>query len=244
MKIIKSKVCFYSSVIVFVYFSGFSQNFNEGNDVDSIYNIGIEFFKNNELEKAEKKFKEILEIKTTNEKGLYGLLLVYGFQKKYDQIIKEFEQHEEVFSHKQTKVRYYFNLAVAYFKQNQPRKGYNAIGKYYDLVDAETLNNSDFLIISEIFYDYEEYESALKRLNRFFEVEESAKFDPDIVFIEFKLLHKLKQHDKALERVNDLLTELKPEDQVDFLLSIVDYTTSDESAEGAKPYLEKILSES
>jgi len=81
MKIIKSKVCFYSSVIVFVYFSGFSQNFNEGNDVDSIYNIGIEFFKNNELEKAEKKFKEILEIKTTNEKGLYGLLLVYGFHR-------------------------------------------------------------------------------------------------------------------------------------------------------------------
>ena len=221
----------------------FPQN-GDHNKMESLFNEARNYYVENQLEKAEEKYKELLTIDSKNKKGLYGLFLTYNTQKKYNKLINEFEEHEFFFDSKAHKVRYYLYMAEAYFFKNKPEKGATYLEKYYDLVDVDTLLPSDFLLVSLIYFEYEHYDLALEQLEFFYNHNDTARSNDEVAFLHFKILYEKNQNDKALERVNDLLTELKPEDQVDFLLTLVDYTTSDESAEGAKPYLEKILSES
>lgn len=228
---------------LFFFYTSFSQEEKENKIMKDLYNEAREYFIDDQLEKAEEKYKELLKIDSTNEKGLYGLLLNYNIQKKYGAIISEFEKHEESFNNKATKVRYYFCMGVAYFFEDNPEEGITYIKKYLNLVDSETLNKSDFLTFAIIYFDYETYDSALVELQNFYDLEETAWLNDEVTFLHFKILYEMDQHDKALERVEDLLAELELEDQTVFLMNVIDYTTSDESLEGAKPYLERILSE-
>lgn len=231
--------------IAFLIFTTFfySVSFSQSDKVENLYNEASSYYFNDQFTKAEEKYKEILKLDSKNEKGLYGLFLTYNTQKKYKEIINEFEGLEGSFNTNAYKVRYYIYMAEAYFYENLPVEGTNYLRKYFELADDDTFLSTDFLLISMIYFKYEQYDLALGALESFYVHNDEARYDAEVSYLHFKILFNQKEHQKALEKVETTLATLETKAQVNFLLSIIDFTTSDEDAKFAKPYLKKILSE-
>lgn len=178
-------------------------------EIDELFNNGIEAFENEDYINASTYFKKILliEPKLSYAKNMLGLSLFND--EKYDAALKQFQELIDINPGNAT---YYYNLGITYKKIGYIQKAINSLVKANEI---DPINDNIIITLSNYYIENLEITKAIEFLKKCIERDSVDDFQDFIYYFQIVQIYIITNDEDGLKETLNKIENIIPEEDVE-----------------------------